>query len=133
MSQLARLAKPVPDRYVSQVPAGGGRKADYVSHAVITEILLAVLGPFDWEVEPVRDKDGAIVAALGRLTVDVDGRTTTIRAAGDCTGQEPNEGAALKNAESDALKRCAMRLGLGLSLWSRDGYFLHRQLTETQS
>jgi hypothetical protein len=29
---------------------------------------------------------------------------------------------------SDALKRCAMRLGLGLRLWAQEHYFLDQQL-----
>lgn len=130
MTQLARLAKPVPDKYVSQVTAGGGRKADYVSHSVITEILLAVVGPFDFHVtQIVTDKDGAVTGCLATLTVDIDGRTTSITEVGDTTGQEGTEGGALKNASSDALKRCAMRLGLGLALWARPGnYFLYDQL-----
>lgn len=131
VSQAARLAKPVPAAFVSQVPAGGGRKADYVSHAVITEILLAVVGPFTWEVREVRDKTGAITGAFGTLRCEVDGRWVSITEVGDTTGQETSEGGALKNAASDALKRAAMRLGLGLSLWSgADAYFLHRQLTK---
>jgi hypothetical protein len=31
-------------------------------------------------------------------------------------------------ATSDAYKRCAMRLGLGLHLWSKDGYYLSEGL-----
>ena len=33
-----------------------------------------------------------------------------------------------KDAASDALKRCAMRLGLGLHLWAQEHYFLDQQL-----
>ena len=34
----------------------------------------------------------------------------------------------LKNAISDAHKRCAMRVGLGLHLYAQDDYFLLKQL-----
>jgi hypothetical protein len=34
----------------------------------------------------------------------------------------------MKDAASDALKRCAMRMGLGLHLWSQDKYILHTTL-----
>lgn len=129
ITQAARLAKPVPGKFVSQVPAGGGRKADYVSHAVVTEILLAVVGPFDWQVEPLYE-GASIVGALGTLKANIDGRDVTVTEVGDTTGQESDGGSRLKNAASDALKRCAMRLGLGLHLWSGEGsYFLYRQLT----
>jgi len=128
--QLARLARPYPRRYVAQVNAGGGLQADYVKHSVGAEALLAIVGPFDWHVTPVHGKDGAIVGALGRLTVTIDGRETSVTEVGDTTGQENDEGGALKNAASDALKRAAMRLGLGLHLWSGlDNYFLFKQLT----
>lgn len=133
-SQLSRLAKPVPPKYVAQVQSGGG-KADFVSHAVITEILLAVVGPFDFHVtQIVTDKDGAVTGCLATLTCEVDGRPTSITEVGDTTGQEGSEGGALKNASSDALKRCAMRLGLGLHLWSKPGmYFLHDQLEKAEA
>lgn len=132
-TQAARLAKPVPGKFVSQVPAGGGRKADYVSHAVITEILLAIVGPFGWTVEPLYE-GASIVGALGTLSCEIDGRAVTVTEVGDTTGQEADGGSRLKNAASDALKRCAMRLGLGLHLWSgADSYFLYRQLTGGES
>jgi len=34
----------------------------------------------------------------------------------------------MKDAASDALKRCAMRAGLGLHLWSQKKYILHNTL-----
>ena len=37
-----------------------------------------------------------------------------------------------KNATSDAFKRCWMRLGLGLHLWSGSSYFLDRQLAKSE-
>jgi hypothetical protein len=36
----------------------------------------------------------------------------------------------LKNAASDAIKRCAMRLGVGLSLWSQENYYLDKALAK---
>lgn len=132
MTDLARLARPFPPKYVKQLPGRG--QADYVAHSVVTEALLAIVGPFDFEVvEVVRDGDGSIVGCLGRLEVTIDGRDTVITEVGDITGQEPNGGAALKNAASDALKRCAMRVGLGLHLWAQGDYFLHDQLTKAES
>jgi len=38
------------------------------------------------------------------------------------------DGERLKHATSDALKRCAMRVGLGLSIWAQQSYFLDRAL-----
>ena len=47
---------------------------------------------------------------------------------GDVEHPGGNNGSNLKNAASDALKRCAMRLGVGLHLWSQDNYYLDRAL-----
>lgn len=129
--QLARLSRPFPSKYVSKVAAGGGTQADYVAHSVVTEALLAIVGPYDFHVtEIVRDKEGGVTGCLATLTCEVDGRTTSVTEVGDITGSERIEGSALKNAASDGLKRCAMRLGLGLHLWAGDAYFLHDQLTK---
>jgi hypothetical protein len=38
------------------------------------------------------------------------------------------DGERLKHAASDALKRCAMRLGLGLHIWAQGSYFLDKAL-----
>ena len=46
-------------------------------------------------------------------------------------------GARMKDAMSDAIKRCAMALGVGLHLWSqmkgKDEYFLDKQLEKELS
>ena len=46
-------------------------------------------------------------------------------------------GARMKDAMSDAIKRCAMALGVGLHLWSQidgqDEYFLDKQLEKINS
>lgn len=129
MTQLQRLAEPVRPKYVSQLPGKGN--ADYVPHSVITELLLLIVGPFDYEVtQPIRGSEGHIDGCLARLTVDVDGRRTSIVEAGDITGQEKNDGERMKNASSDAFKRCAMRLGLGLHLWAGADYFLDGALAK---
>ena len=64
----------------------------------------------------------------GRITID--GRTVVIQEAGDCERPDnwKTNGARLKDAVSDGVKRCAMRPGLGLHLWSQDDYFLDKQL-----
>ena len=45
------------------------------------------------------------------------------------------DGARLKDAVSDAIKRCAMAIGVGLHLWSqfegKSEYFLDKQLEKT--
>lgn len=150
MSQLEDLARPLPNNFVHTNPSGGG---SYVAHHVIVQALLSKLGPFDFELVKIlkgwvpaivanpngssrRAKEGApplpdaIVGAICRLTVTIDGRLTRVEEVGDCESPHnwPHDGARMKDAMSDALKRCAMRLGLGLHLWSQDEYRLDRLL-----
>jgi hypothetical protein len=58
--------------------------------------------------------------------VTIDGHTVT----GDC--EQPHnwdtDGARLKDAMSDAYKRCAMRLGVGLHLWAQDAFYLGEKM-----
>ena len=146
MSDLRKLAQPFDAKYVHSNPSGGGT---YVKHHVIVQRLLMVTGTYDFalveiirgpvpEIPPnpqgqsKRAREGApalesaIVGAVCRLTVEVDGRTTTVEDVGDCEQPHnwPHDGARLKDAMSDAIKRCAARIGLGLHLWSQDEYFL---------
>lgn len=150
MTQLERLAKPFPQRLIHSNPSGGG---SYVKHSVVTEKLLAVVGPFDFELVEVIRGDvegtepnpagtsarakrgtpaltGSIVGAVCRLSADVDGRRVRVEEVGDCESPHnwPHDGARLKDAMSDALKRCAMRLGVTLHLWSGAEFSLYEQL-----
>lgn len=157
MSDLYQLARAFPASFIKSNPSGGG---SYVPHEVITQRLLEVVGPYTWEVAQVirgdvaeikpnpqgsskRAKDGkpalsgAVVGVVGRLTVRVDGHQVSVEEAGDCEDPHnwPHDGARMKDACSDAIKRCAMRLGLGLHLWSGgDGtYFLEASLQKRES
>lgn len=146
MSQLRELAEPFKGPLVKAPPAG--KFGSYVSHSTVNERALSVVGPFSFDIiEVVRGwtdevyvKKGkpderyypsreAIIGCLARLTVEVDGKTITITEAGDVEGAaSQSDGANLKEASSDAFKRCWMRTGLGLHLWSQDDYFLTKQL-----
>lgn len=148
--QLAKLAQPFPDGFVESKDG-----KSYVAHHIINQRLLSVVGPFDFElVEVIRgdvaavapDPQGrsrraragtpalhnVVVGGVWRLSCEVDGRRARVEEIGD-VGDVHNwdhDGARLKDAASDALKRCAMRLGLGLHLWAQDHYFLERQLRQ---
>jgi hypothetical protein len=130
---LYQLARPFPDAYIVKKP-GGKFQADYVAHGVITSRLLEVLGPFDWSIAKViTNPEGLAVGCIGRLEVTVDGRPVVIEEVGDCEQVSPNSASNLKMASSDALKRAAMRLGLGLHLWVGEHYYLHRALEKRLS
>ncbi len=152
MTELHELSRPFPDHLVKKAPQG--KYGSYVAHSTVTERLLSIVGPFDYEVmEVIRGpapavigkghteddpkyyaRANAIVGCLARLTVMIDGGRVSVTEVGDV--EEPamnNDGRNLKDASSDAIKRCAMRIGLGLHLWSQDDYFLEAQLEKAGS
>ena len=131
MSQLRELARKFTGKYVRNKP--GGYEAPYVDHAVINQRLLQVVGPFDWDVrEFITDADGTISGCVGTLSCEIDGRRVTVSEVGDVTAPKKSNGENAQIASSQAFKRCAMRLGLGLHLWSRDLYFLEKALTDAE-
>jgi hypothetical protein len=131
--QLYELARPFPKAMIESKP-GGKFAADFVSHGTITARLLEVLGPFDWSIARIlTNADGIAVGCVGRLEVEVDGRPVVVEEVGDCEHPGPNSASNLKAASSDAIKRAAMRLGLGLHLWVGESYWLHRSLEKRQN
>jgi len=142
------LAAPFSGALVKRAPAG--KFGSYVAHSTITERLLSVVGPYSYEVtslirgwtdevvinrgkpdERVYPAREAVVGCIARLEVEIDGRTVAISEVGDVEGAAAqSDGANAKEASSDALKRCAMRIGLGLHLWSQGDYFLDAQLAK---
>ena len=98
--QLFELTRAVPKKFIKTPPAG--KQGSYVPHFVVTQWILATLGPFDWElvqilrglVEPTyytKVEDGhafgdvkregledAVVGAVYRLTVMIDGQRVVI-------------------------------------------------------
>ena len=120
MSQLSKLAIPFSDKFIEEKP--GAFKAVFVSHGIVTQFLLGILGPYDFSIDTIiRDVDGTATGILCTLTVDVDGRTTSIQEVGECENPSnwKTDGARIKACASDGVKRCAMRLGLGLHLWHK--------------
>jgi len=131
MSQLYELSRPFPAGLVKQKP--GKFAAAYVEHSVISQRLLEVVGPYTFTVDkPVANPDGVVVGCLATLEVMVDGDFVTITEVGDVEHPGTNNASNLKNASSDALKRCAMRLGVGLHLWSQDNYYLDKALAKRE-
>jgi len=140
MEQLFELSRTFPEKFIHKNPTGFG---DYIQHSVIRQRLLSVVGPYSQEVkhiirETLTDKQGkdkeVITGVVLALTVEIDGEVVTVEEAGDV--EQPfnwkTDGARMKDAVSDAVKRCAMAMGVGLHLWEQfDGqseYFLDKQL-----
>jgi hypothetical protein len=132
MSQLHELSRPFPDSLIKAKP--GKFAASYVEHSVISQRLLEVVGPHDFAVDRiVTSPDGVVVGCTATLTVEIDGKRVSVTEVGDVERPDPNaNGSNLKNASSDALKRCAMRLGCGLHLWSQENYYLDKALAKRE-
>lgn len=141
---LYALSRPIPKRFIK--PPAPGKFGDYVPHYVVSQFLLATVGPYDWElVEVLRGStsgtvkgnqvsyENVIVGSVHRLTVEVDGEKVVIEEIGEVDGyKEPTDGARLKKSSSDALKRAAMRLGVALHMWTKTPaeYFLSEFLRD---
>jgi len=131
MKQLYELSRRFPDNFVHDNPSGYG---DYIQHSVIRQRLLSVLGAYSTDIVETIYDDGIVTGVILKLTCVVDGKEVSVVEAGDV--EKPSNwktnGARMKDAMSDAIKRCAMALGVGLHLWSQmngqDEYFLDKQL-----
>jgi hypothetical protein len=142
MTQLRELAQPFGASLVSKAPQG--KYGDYVKHSTVTERALSVVGPHSFEVVQLirgvaakvgqsEARDNAVVGCLARLSVTVDGHDIQVMEVGDVENPAMNnDGRNAKDASSDAYKRCWMRVGLGLHLWSGDSYFLPAQLDKNE-
>lgn len=139
---LQELAKPFPQKYIHSNPTGFG---EYIQHSVIRQRLLSVLGPYEQRViqvfkEEMTDKQGKLktvtTGVVLEMTFNIGGRDVSVQEVGDV--EQPfnwkTEGARMKDAVSDAVKRCAMAIGCGLHLWARhegkSEYFLDQQLSK---
>jgi hypothetical protein len=155
LRDLTKLVHPFPQRVIHTNPSGGGV---YVKHTTVAQRILDVIGPHNYRViEVIRghvdgkpgnpngssprakagtpDLTDAVVAVRGELTLEVDGRRVQIVEVGDCEQPHnwPHDGARLKDAASDAYKRCAMRVGVGLHLWAQEDFYLSEKLLAQDS
>lgn len=133
MNQLQALAKRIPKSYIKKKP--GGFAADYCSHADVQQMLIAKLGvpPSQEITQIIRSAEGQAQGVVLRMVFNIDGQTVVIDEVGECERPGQNEGLNVKNAVSDAVKRCAMRVGLGLELWCQETYVLDRVLETKES
>lgn len=126
-SQMRQLARPFPDRFVKNPPQG--KFGTYVPHDVVTQRLIAILGVPPSTAIVRHHYDGDMITGVDmRMTVSIDGEQVSVEESGDVENpqQKATNGARAKDAASDAYKRCAMRLGVGLHLWSGDDYVLEQ-------
>lgn len=136
MKQLYELSRKFPDKFIHKKASGFG---DYIQHSVIRQRLLTVLGAYSTDIVETLYDDGTITGVVLKLSCVIDGKEISVVEAGDVENPDnwKTNGARMKDAMSDAIKRCAMALGVGLHLWStmklddgtiQDEYFLDKQL-----
>src|SRR5437870_11009977 len=130
-AQVDFLLQRTPKREIKMRQGRGGLQFAYVEHGYVTERLNLVFG-FNWDFEIVDKQileDEVIVEA--RLTVRTPGGQTIVKtqfggaeikrhASGNKSGRPLSIADDYKAAASDALKKCASLLGIGLDLYGRD-------------
>jgi recombination DNA repair RAD52 pathway protein len=121
----AMLSEPFP-REMERTVSKGGRNLTYIPISEVISRLNKVLGLANWSFEIVSIKRDAIdsdwVVAHVRLTATIDGVTITKDGVGGQqvkytkAGKVLDLGDEFKGAMSDALKKAAQQLGVGLYL-----------------
>jgi len=119
----ARLAEPFD---VTFTDVRGGVELTYVSGEQVVRRLNEVLGVSGWSFRVLRhdiNTEADEAWALGELVADIDGKTVVRQQFGSqkikrsrSTGTPLDIGFDLKGAATDAMKKCAMLLGVGLYL-----------------
>jgi len=114
------LIKNFPKSAVKQAPKG--KFGSYVPHHLYTKRLVdTIAGEYNFTFDEIRGKDNAIVGAKCRLEINGLG---VVEEVGDVDTHAINRGITeseiLKLAVSDGIKRCCMRFGIGLELWTGD-------------
>ena len=116
-----KLTANFPKSVIKKAPQG--KFGDYISHGIITQRLIDVVGgKYNFLIkEIIRDKDNAVVGAICRLEIEGLGAVEEV---GDvdrhAVARNITESEILKLAVSDGIKRCAMRFGVGLGqLWNQ--------------
>jgi len=116
---IKKLTKNFPKDVVKQAPKG--KFGSYVPHHIYTQRLVDVVGgQYNFLIkEIIRDKDNAVVGAICRLEIEGLG---VVEEVGDvdthAISRNITESEVLKLAVSDGIKRCCMRFGIGLELWT---------------
>lgn len=135
--QITKLLHPFPARLVKANPSGGAR-GSYVAHPVVEQRIIDALGrpPCTRLVQIIRgtapgksgkpDMEGVVVGMVLRMEATVDGEPWFAEETGDCElpSNWPHDGARMKDAQSDAYKRCAMRLGVALHVWAQEDFYI---------
>jgi hypothetical protein len=99
-----------------------GKFGKYVPHHLITKRLNEVMHD-GWTFEilrEIKDKNGRCSGVVARMTIDGLGFRDEIGDTNTRQDSRNTDSELIKLATSDAIKRCAMRFGIGLHLWTGD-------------
>ena len=137
--QLLQLTKPPSKRFIETKPKAG-RDLAFVSHANVSQLLLAAVGPYSWSKVPnsdLFDKEGSLEAAIWRLEMTVDGEEIAIESVGDYDGMKgQTQGFRGQVIEANSFRRAAAKAGCCLELWVDGGhktgaYVIHEHLNDS--
>lgn len=152
--QLTKLLTPFPQKMIEGKPGSSG--ASFVAHHVVEQRIIDALGcppdfalvqvirgfvaakPPDPSGNSAKAKAGspaledAVCGVVARMRCTIDGYRVVVEEAGDCEAPHnwPHDGARMKDAMSDAYKRCAMRIGVALHLWAQEHFYIGQKLRE---
>jgi hypothetical protein len=91
---------------------------DYVGHADLTKILIAIDPEWNWK--PLEVRDGApvinITGGIATMWIELTVLGKTIIGVGSCKADKDD---AAKELIGDALRNAAMRFGIAINLWSK--------------
>lgn len=130
----AELDQSIPAKAVSERDGGKGRKLAYLETWYVINRLNQVFGNLGWSSETINlqqvNSEGSRPAYISKVRITIHSDQAPIIKEGtgfgcDKSDLNPHE-MAVKEAESDALKRAAMKLGLsmGLALYDKSQEFV---------
>jgi len=132
------LSKAWNKSFVKQLKMSYG-SIDYVEHTQVTQKLIALIPDVQMKLESyvydkVEDEHGIrrkfLTGVVYTISGTIDGEFRTVTEAGMCdkpffaegNRKVSNNGERLKECISDAIKRCAMRLGVGIELYDTQSW-----------
>tara|TARA_R100001440_G_scaffold28100_1_gene45652 strand:+ start:1855 stop:2466 length:612 start_codon:yes stop_codon:yes gene_type:complete len=145
------LSKPWNKKLVKKLNKGFG-DIDYVEHTQVTQKLIAVSPDWHFDIneyikDTVEDMNGIqrtfITGVQVTIQMKIDGQYLSRSEVGMCDKpffhSDPskvyNNGQRAKECVSDAIKRCAMRFGVGIELYDTDAWiseWLYKENIESQ-
>jgi hypothetical protein len=119
------LAADIPPERIKERKAGGNRMVPYITARVVMNRLDSVVGFENWWDDYVVDPGGSD-NILCRLTIRLPDGSTVTKSDTGSPGSTGDDGEDEKGAFSDALKRAAVKFGIGRHLYG-DGCYMVKQ------